>query len=94
MFIFQNKEEFFLDWPQEKKHLFISSRQSFLCSATTFPKRFDGTRGGFKYEENHSSDGFLKQVGEYRFPISNKKNGMFAVFAFDLETCNVENQLL
>ena len=30
---------------------------------------------------------------EYKSPISYEKTCLFAVFAFDLETCNVENQL-
>ena len=47
----------------------------------------------FKYEDNHVSDAILKRVEEYKVPISNDKTCMYAVFAFDLETCNVEGQL-
>ena len=32
----------------------------------------------------------LKQVQEYKFPISNEKDCLYAVFAFDLETANVD----
>ena len=44
-------------------------------------------------EYNKISDTILKQVEEYKFPISNDKNCVYAVFAFDVETCNVENNL-
>ena len=43
----------------------------------------------FKYESTEMSDVSSKQV----IPISYEKNCIIAVFAFDLETCNVENQL-
>ena len=34
----------------------------------------------------------MKKVVEYKFPISNEKDCLFAVFSFDLETVNVPYQ--
>ena len=46
----------------------------------------------FEYQPNHIIDNILKQVVEYKFPISNEKDCLFAVFSFDLETVNVPYQ--
>ena len=45
------------------------------------------------FESNENSDVISKEVIEYKFPLSYEKNCLFPVFAFDRETCNVENQL-
>ena len=59
---------------------------------STFPDAIRELKDDFKYESNELSDVILKQVIEYKFPISYEKNCIFAVFAFDLETCNLKNQ--
>ena len=59
---------------------------------TTFTDAIKELKDNFKYEPNQISDNILKQVQEYKFPISNDKNCLFAVFSFDLETVNVEYQ--
>ena len=59
---------------------------------STFPDAKKELEENFKYQDNQFSDIILKQVEEYKFPIPNDKNCMHAVFAFDLQTCNVENQ--
>ena len=46
----------------------------------------------FEYQPNHITDNILKQVVEYKFPISNERDCLFAVFSFDLETVNVSDQ--
>ena len=46
----------------------------------------------FECEPNHITDNILKQVQEYKFPISNKKDCLFAVFSFDLEFVNMPYQ--
>ena len=43
----------------------------------------------FEYQPNHITDNILKQVVEYKFPISNETDCLFGVFSFDLETVNV-----
>ena len=60
---------------------------------STFPVAIKELRDNFQYESNEISDDILQQVIEYKFPISYEKNCKLAVFAFDLETCNAENQL-
>ena len=44
-----------------------------------------------RYEEIQINDIILQQVIEYKFPISDEMNCLYNVFAFDLETCNVEH---
>ena len=44
----------------------------------------------FRYEETQINDNILKRVIEYKFPISYDKNCLHNIFAFDLETRNVE----
>ena len=60
---------------------------------STYPDAINELKYNFKYETIEISDVILKQVIEYNFSISYEKDCMFAVLAFDLETCNVENQL-
>ena len=60
---------------------------------STFIEAIKELEESFRYEPNEITDDILKQVIEYKLPISYEKNCMFALFAFDLETCNVENQL-
>ena len=57
---------------------------------TTFTKAIKELEDNFKYEANQKSDNILKQAQEYKFPISNEKDCLYAVFAFDLETANVD----
>ena len=45
----------------------------------------------FEHEQTQINKNILKQVIEYIFPISFEMNCLYSVFAFDLETCNVEN---
>ena len=59
----------------------------------TFPDAIKKLEENFKYEDNQYSDTILKQVEEYKLPICKDKKSMYAVFAFDLENCNVNNQL-
>ena len=44
----------------------------------------------FRYEETQINDIIIKKVIEYKFPISYEMNCVYNVFAFDLETCNIE----
>ena len=60
---------------------------------STYPDAIKEIKDNFNYESIEISDVILKQVTEYKFPISYEENCMFAVFAFDLETCSVKNQL-
>ena len=57
---------------------------------TTFTNAIKELEDNLKYEVNQISDNILKQVQEYKFPISNEKDCLYAVFAFDLETANVD----
>ena len=57
---------------------------------TSFTNAIKELEDNFKYEDNQISDNILKQVQEYKFPISNEKDCLYAVFAFDLETANVD----
>ena len=60
---------------------------------STFPDAIKELEENFNYESNEISDVVLGQVEKNKFPIPNDKNCMFAVFAFDLEICMVENQI-
>ena len=44
----------------------------------------------FKYEKTQIYDNILKQVVEYKLPLSYEMNWLFNVFAFDPDTYNVE----
>ena len=57
---------------------------------STFPDAKEEKENIFKYEETQIDDNILQQVIEYKFPISYEMNCLNNVFAFDLETCNVE----
>ena len=57
---------------------------------TTFTDAIKEIEDNFKYEANEISDNILKQVQEYKFPISNEKDCLYAVFAFAFETANVD----
>ena len=57
---------------------------------TTFPDAIEEMKNNFKYEETQINDNILQQVLEYKFLISYEMNSLYNVFAFDLETCNVE----
>ena len=57
---------------------------------TTFTDALKELEDNYKYKANQISDNILKQVQEYKFPISNEKDCLYAVFAFDLETANVD----
>ena len=57
---------------------------------TTFTDAIKELKNNFKYEANQISHNILKHVQKYKFPISNEKDCLYAVFAFDLETANVD----
>ena len=57
---------------------------------TSFTDAIKELEDNFKYEAKQISDNILKQVQEYKFPISNEKDCLYAVSAFDLETANVD----
>ena len=59
---------------------------------TTFTDAIKELENNFEYKPKHISDNILKQVVEYKLPISNEKDCLFAVFSFDLETVNVQYQ--
>ena len=60
---------------------------------STYPDPMKELEENFIQESNETADVISKKIIECKFPISYEKNCMFAVFAFDVETCNVENQL-
>ena len=64
----------------------ITAQSSFLDSIEELEEKF-------KCESNEITDGLLRQVIEYSFPSPYEKKCMFAVFAFDHETCNLEIQI-
>ena len=51
----------------------------------------DEMENNFKYEEAQINNDNLKQVIDYKFPISYEVKCFCRVFAFDLETYNVEH---
>ena len=57
---------------------------------STFPDAIEEIENNFKYEGTQINDNILQQVIKYKFPISYEMNCLYNVFAFDLETCNVE----
>ena len=60
-----------------------------LNRKTSLLKPIDEMENNFKYEETQIKNDLLKQVIEYKFPISYEVNCLYSVFAFDLETCPV-----
>ena len=58
-----------------------------------FPDAIEELEEDFKNESNETTDDFVRQVVEYKFPLIYEKNYKFSVFAFDRETCNVGNPL-
>ena len=58
---------------------------------TTFINAIKELEDNFEYEPNHITDNILKQVQEYKFPISNEKDCLFAVFSYDLDIFDREN---
>ena len=56
----------------------------------TFPTAIDEIENNFRYEETQINDCLLKQVNEYKCSISYEMNCFYNVFAFDIETSNVE----
>ena len=59
---------------------------------SSFPDALKEFKQNLKYEDNQRTDDILRIVIEYKFPNSFEKNCLYGVFAFDLDTCNVENQ--
>ena len=57
---------------------------------SNFPDATEEVEKNFKYEETQINDTILQQVIEYKFPTSYEMNCLYNLFAFDLETCNVE----
>ena len=57
---------------------------------STLPDAIKEIENNFRYEETQINVNILQQVIEYKFPISYEMNCLYNVFAFDLETCNVE----
>ena len=64
-----------------------------ITAQSSFPDAIAELEENFKYESNEITDDILRQGIEYKFPTTSGKICMFAVFAFDLETCSVVNQL-
>ena len=60
---------------------------------TTFSDAIKELKDNFKHESNQISNNILKQVQEYKFPKTNDVDCLSAVFAFDLETVNVDYKL-
>ena len=59
---------------------------------TNFTDAIKELEKNFEHRPNQINDNIFKQVVEYKFPISNEKGCLFAVFSFDLETVNVSYQ--
>ena len=57
---------------------------------STLPNAIKEIENNFRYEETQINDNSLQQAIEYKYPISHEMNCLYKVFAFDLETCNVE----
>ena len=61
---------------------------------SSFPNAIIELEKNFKHKDNQITDDILKKVIEYGFPISYEIKGIYVVFALDLETYNVEKQLV
>ena len=75
--LFIHENHFCVIWKREK---------------TNFTDAIKEIEKDFEYQPNHINDNNLKQVVEYKFPIFNEKDCLFAVFSFDLETVNMPYQ--
>ena len=76
--LFIHKNHFCVIWKKEK---------------TKFMDAIKELEKNFEYQPNHINDNILKQVVEYKFPISNGKDCLFAVFSLisKLLTCHIKN---
>ena len=75
--LFNHKNQFCVIWKREK------------TNSTDAIKELEKN---FEYQPNHINEKLLKQVVEFKFPISNEKDCLLAVFSFDLETVNLPYQ--
>ena len=75
--LFIHKNHFFVIWKRKK---------------TNFTDAIKELENNFEYQPNHITDNILKQVVEYKFPISNENDCLFAVLSFDLDTVKVPYQ--
>ena len=63
-----------------------------ITAQSSFPDAMDELQKNSKYESNEITDKIPRQKVDNKLHIIYEKNCMFAVFAFDRETCNKENQ--
>ena len=82
-----------------KRNICLIMHNNIFCvirkrNRSTFPDAIKELEENFRYEDNQIyGTFFFEKAEEYKIPTSNVKNCRFAVFAFDLETCNVENDI-
>ena len=78
----------------EKNDLFTYSQQYFLRylekQSIKFLDAIKEIENNFRYEETQINYNILQKVIENKFPIYYDMDCQYDVFAFDLETCNVE----
>ena len=93
--IYDLKQKTILPLSVTERRICLYIQENHFCviwktEKTTFINAIKELEDNFEYEPDHITENILKQVQEYKFPLSNDKDCLFAVFASDLETVNVE----
>ena len=95
--VYDLKQKRILPLSIKERRICIFIHQNHFCVIwktvkTNFTDAIEELEKNFEYQPNHITDNILKQVVEYKFPISTEKDCLFGVFSFDLETVNVPYQ--
>ena len=94
MFIIKDNDQFYLKLSLKEEFVLLIHNNHFCViwknNQSTFSDAIKEIENNFRYDETQINDNILNQVIEYKFPISYEMNCLYNVFAFDLETCNVE----
>ena len=95
--VYNPKQKEFLPRSVTERRICLFIHKNHFCviwktRKTNFTDAIKEIENSFEYQPKHLNNNNLKQVVEYKFPISNEKDCLFAVFSFDLETVNVPYQ--
>ena len=93
--VYNKKQRSFLPKTVTERKICLLIHNNRFCvvwkkNQSTFPETIEEIENNFRYEETQMYDNILKQVTEFKFPLSYEINCLYNVFAFDLETCNID----
>ena len=93
--VYNKKQRSFLPKSVAERRICLLIHNNHFCviwktNQSTFPDAIAQIENNFRYEETQINDNILQQVIEYKFLVSYEMGCLYNVFAFDLETCNVD----